>query len=205
LARQITSSPSLFIQALAAVYKRSDGGKDPDEWSIQDPDRAQAIGDAAWILMDRTHRIPGTDDKTGNIDIKDLRRWLAETRGLCAKYGRTRIADQKIGEMLTVRTPGKDGIWPCEPIREVLEEIGSDDIAKGMKIAVYNSRGVHSRSPEEGGLQERDLAKKYRKWSDELVFRFPFVARMLMEIADQYDHEAVREDWETEARRRLLN
>ena len=40
LERQIEASPMLFVQALAYVYRRSDEGQDPLDWSIDDSRRA---------------------------------------------------------------------------------------------------------------------------------------------------------------------
>ena len=39
LERQISQSPPLFVQMLAMTYKRTDGGQDPPEWRIDDPER----------------------------------------------------------------------------------------------------------------------------------------------------------------------
>jgi hypothetical protein len=61
-----------------------------------------------------------------------------------------------------------------------------------------NSRGVHWRS--EGGDQERELAEKYRKWGQALQVSHPFVAaKLLMGLAQTYDHDASREDTEAGA------
>jgi len=93
------------------------------------------------------------------------------------------------------------GVWPCAVVREVLEEMGSPDIALGMLIGVYNSRGVHWRG--EGGAQERGLAEKYRNWSRQLAFEYPYVANLLEQIATGYDRDAAREDSEAAVHRRL--
>ena len=115
--------------------------------------------------------------------------------------GRAKIGDQIIGEILANAPIGDDGIWPCAPVRAVLEEIGSQDIAVGMGIGVYNSRGVHSR--DEGGNQERELAEKYRNWSRQLAFEYPFVANLVGQIAMRYDRDAAWEDSEAAVRKRL--
>jgi hypothetical protein len=44
-------------------------------------------------------------------------------RGASAELGRADIADLCIGKMLANASVGKDAIWPCEPVREVMEEI----------------------------------------------------------------------------------
>jgi hypothetical protein len=93
-------------------------------------------------------------------------------------------------------------VWPCEPVRDVMEDIQSESLMRGAHTGVYNSRGAHWRG--EGGEQERELAEKYRKWGQALQVSHPFVAaKLLMGLAKTYDHEANRQDTEAGIRRRL--
>ncbi len=200
LERQLSESPSLFMHALVLAFERSEDGEDPPEWRIDNPEQREAVAQTAYVLLDEIKRIPGTDDD-GTIKASELKAWLAEVRSLCSKHGRAKIGDQKIGQILAAAPVGNDGVWPCEAVREALEEIGSEDIAIGMRIGVYNSRGVHLRG--EGGNQERELAEKYRHWSRQLAFEYPYVSNLVAQIASQYDHEAAREDSEAAVRRRL--
>jgi len=199
LERQLAKSPALFMQALALVFKRSDDGVDPPEWQIG-KEQKEAVFSAAYRLLDRAKRVPGTDDN-GTINADELRAWVAEVRSLCAQYGRAEIGDERIGQILAKAPVGDDGVWPCAALRDVLEEIGSPDIATGMSVGVYNGRGVHWRG--EGGEEERALADKYRTWSRQLAFEYPYVANLVARIATTYDHDAAREDSEAAVRRRL--
>jgi alpha-L-fucosidase len=106
-----------------------------------------------------------------------------------------------IGQLLAAAPADSDGLWPCAPVREALEEAASLNIAAGMSMGVYNSRGAHWRG--EGGDQERSLAEKYRTWAQRLQFESPYVANLLEQIASSYDREAAREDAEAAARKRL--
>lgn len=200
LEKQIGKSPALFVQALSLVYKRNDGGEDPPEWRVGEGEKSEALGTAAYRLLSNIKRIPGTDDN-GKIDEAALRAWVKEAQDLCAKHSRPEIGDQKIGEILSAPVIGKDGVWPCEEVRAVLEECGTAEMAQGLQIAVYNSRGVHARG--EHGEQERALAEKYRTWSRKLAFEFPYVANLVEGIAARYDHEAEWEISEAAIRRRL--
>jgi hypothetical protein len=128
---------------------------------------------------------------------------VTEVRALCRTHARDAIGDLAIGDLLAKRPHGGDGTWPCEPVRQVLEETASNDIARGMEIGVYNSRGVTWRGP--GGDQERELAAKYRKWSGDLALEFPFVSQFLEKLARGYDQDAVWHDTEASIRRRLRN
>jgi hypothetical protein len=103
--------------------------------------------------------------------------------------------------LLAKSKPGTDGIWPSESIREVLEEVGTKEIAVGMSIGLYNSRGAHWRGPS--GDQERELAAKYRGWSKTIAVNSPFTSRLLEEIARSYDRDAEWHDTDANIRKRL--
>jgi hypothetical protein len=200
LERQLVESPRLFVQVLALTFKRNDDGQDPPEWKILNSAHAQALWSAAYTLLDTIRRIPGTV-ADGTIKTADLKAWVTETRSLCREYGRTEIGDQKIGRILAAAPVGDDGIWPCAPVREVLEDVASPEIGRGMGVGVYNALGFHYRS--EGGADERALAAKYRTWSRQLVFEYPYVANLVEQIAAHYDYDAAREDSDAAVRRRL--
>jgi hypothetical protein len=56
----------------------------------------------------------------------------------------------------------------------------------------------------EGGDQERELAEKYRKWSQALQFSHPYVSsKLLMRLAETYQRQASYEGTEAGIRRRL--
>src|SRR5882724_4219856 len=200
LERQLVESPRLFVQVLALAFKRSDDGEDPPEWRIQNEEQRQALALAAYTLLDRIRRIPGTDEN-GTINDADLRTWVTETRALCLELGRTAIGDQKIGQVLSAAPAGADGVWPCEPVRDVLEDVASREIGIGIGVAVSNARGTHS--VRDDAADERALAEKYRAWSRKVAFGHAYVATVLEEIAQRYDREAERWISDAAVRRRL--
>lgn len=200
LEAQIAESPVLFVQAVAFAYKRRDKGEDPPEWKIENPEQRMAVASAAHRLLDHITKIPGTD-KNGGIDAKALAEWLAEVRRLCHEYGRTEIGDHCLGQLFAKAPGGENGIWPCQEICEVMDEIASPEIGRGFYIGVRNSRGVHWRGP--GGEQERELAAKYRTWAERLHFEYPYVGVILEDIAESYDSEAKWHDSEANITKRL--
>jgi addiction module HigA family antidote len=202
LERQIAKSPGIFVQAVALAYKRSDAGQDPPEWRIDDSEQRAAVASAAYRLLNQIKRLPGTEPD-GKINAEALSAWLAEVRQLCAQHGRADIGDQCIGQLLS-RTPAEEtGVWPCVPVCEVMESIASEEIARGFSLGVHNARGVHWRG--EGGAQERELAAKYRRWAQQLVFDYPYVGSVLESIAASYDREAEWQDSESRVEKRLLD
>ena len=200
--RKIAESPSLFVQALALFSKRTDGGQDPPEWQVDDPDRLASFGNAAYRLLGKVRHLPGTDAE-GKVDARALMQWVTEARRLCSEHGRARIGDDRIGELLSKAPPEDDSSWPCRPVCDVLDSHASEDIAAGFRTGVYTARGVVSRSLEEGGKQERELSARYRAWAQRLAFDYAYVASILESIAQDYDRDAQREDSQVLVMKRL--
>jgi len=201
LERQLSESSALFMQAVGLTYKRTDDGEDPPEWRPHGSDgAASSIGTQTYQLLHKARRIPGTQDD-GSINVAGLKAWITEVRALCKTYARELAGDNSIGELLAKSPVGADGVWPCEPVREALEDLGTKEIAEGMVVGVYNARGAHFRSP--GGDQERDLASKYRGWSRQTAFQYPFVSRFLEQVAQTYDRDAEWHDTDANIRNRL--
>lgn len=200
LERQIARSPALFVQAVTLAFKRSDEGEDPPELRIENPKQRTAVALAASHLLSQVKKIPGTDEK-GKIDATALLAWLEDVRRLCRECARTEIGDYWLGELLAKAPEGENGIWPCEEVCEVMEEIASTEIGRGFRIGVINSRGVYWRG--EGGEQERELAEKYRARAEHLHFDYPYVGALLDEIAKSYERDATWEDSEANIRKRI--
>lgn len=200
LEKQIATSPAMFVQAVIFTFKRNDGGTDPAEFMIEDPERRSAVAGATHRLLDRIRRVPGSDEH-GVINLIELKAWLTDVRVQLKKYGRAEIGDQCIGQLLS-RRPVPDGsAWPDRAICQAIEWMSSDEVGRGFHVGTRNSRGVHWRG--EDGAQERELAARYRKWADELAFEFPHVASVLESIAASYDREAQWEDTDARVRKRL--
>ena len=202
LEKRLVESPALFVQVLALVFRRNDGGQDPSAWCVDDPARRAALGNAAHAVFEQVRRIPGANSE-GQVDNDELLRWVTEARGLCREHGRIEIGDERIGQWLSKASSEDDSHWPCRSVCDVLEAIASEDMATGFEVGVHNGRGVTTRGPYEGGGQERDLAAKYRAWAQARRFEYPFVGRILDSIAEGYERDATRMDADVRVRQRL--
>lgn len=201
LQRYIETHPEIFVQIITWAHKREDGGADPIELQIP-PERIEVMWNRGYKLLKALRRIPGHNNR-GEIEASRLANWILIVRQTCADLSRRDVADVCIGKLLSSAPQGKDGIWPCEPVREVLEDIQSEKMIEGARAGIYVSRGAHFRG--EGGGEERTIADRYRKWGQELQFSHPFVStKLLMAVTQFYDREASREDTEAMIRRRLI-
>lgn len=200
LERQMAQSPSLFVQALAITFKRSDDGEDPPEWRIDDPERHGALAIATYRLFETIKLTPGTE-RDGAVNRDKLLHWINETRKLCAEHGRPEIGDQCIGKLLARSAPGSDGSWPSPAVCDAMEAVASPQISNGFRVGVYNARGAVWRG--EGGGQERALAAGYRTRAQELAIEYPYLSGVFEDLAASYNRDALREDTKSIVSRRL--
>ncbi|QUL57059.1 helix-turn-helix domain-containing protein [Paenibacillus tritici] len=199
LERVIATSPILYVQALALCFKRKDEGDDPEEWTIENAEQQAMLQSAVYRLLERFKRIPGTNEE-GEINVNALKSWLTEVRELCSVHGRTEIGDEYLGKLLS-RAPAKEGMWPCKEVCEAMEEFSSPGIRTGFLMGIIGSRGFEWR--DEGGKQERELAAKYHDLAERLYFEYPFVGRVIEDIAEFYEDEAILQDTEEDISKRI--
>ncbi len=200
LERYVERHPELFVQAVVWVYRRKDGGEDPPELQVA-AEQVQSLAERGYKLLESLGRIPGHDD-LGELQADRLALWIKTVRDASDQLGRLDIADSCLGKLLSGAPVGIDGVWPCEPVRQVMEEVHSKEMMEGASIGRYNSRGPTWRG--EGGGKERELANKYRAWADALQYSHPFVASaLLMQMVKTYEAEAEHWDLEAGVRRRL--
>ena len=128
--------------------------------------------------------------------------WIEQVRAGSAEIARVDIADQMIGKLLSHAPADADKVWPSIAVRDALEQVMTEQIERGLCVALFNSRGVHSRG--DGGDQEREIAARYAGWAEAMEYTHPRVAAMHRSMERSYLHDAEREDTEAKASRRLI-
>ena len=187
----MAEDPEFFLEMLSLVFPAD--GEEPGEMSQQDRIRATS----AYSVLDSWRTIPGRDNH-GGVDGVRLRRWIESAISALGKAGRVEIGHRIIGQMLSGGPQDRDGTWPCEPIREVIEEQRSRHLEQGFCTGVYNSRGVVMRDPSAGGASERALAERYEGFAAAIRAAYTRTAGMLRDIGALYRRDASREDFESE-------
>jgi excisionase family DNA binding protein len=183
----LSSDPSLFVDLVQRVYR----GKNEPRRQLEEHEEALAHH-ASWILL-HWRDLPGRRED-GTVAGEHLRRWVQDARLALAESDRADIGDEQIGQILAMSPPGTDGIWPAEPVRDILETIGSTSMETGIHVGRVNARGVTSRGVFEGGERERTLAAQYRVWAKQTASRWRRTSRVLRGLAESYEQDAARED-----------
>jgi hypothetical protein len=192
LSEVLGTDPALFAEILAYIYY-AEGEPLDEEVS---PER-RAIALVGYTVIREWHTPPGVRPD-GTMDADALRSWVTEARRLLAETGRTTIGDLAIGEVLAYSPPDPDGLWPGEPVRDLIEDLASPKLEEGLHTGKFNSRGITFRNPADGGTQERQLAAQHRGSADRVSDRWPRTGALLRRMADHYDEWARRKDDQSE-------
>jgi hypothetical protein len=201
LERAVATNPELFVQAVGFAFKRSDDNEDPPELRAEGDGLRKNRAHAGYKMLDAIARIPGLQHD-GTVDSRELVEWIEQVRAGSAEIARIDIADQMIGKLLSHAPADADGVWPCIAVRNALEQVMTEQIERGLCVAMFNSRGVHSRG--DGGDQEREIAARYAAWAEAMEYSHPRVAAMHRSMERSYLQDAEREDTEAKASRRFV-
>ena len=190
LYRMMACQPGFFVDCVKTLHGSGES---------QATHASQVYRHGCWKILYYWRRLPGLSDN-GTIDGEHLARWVEEARKLLNADGLGGIADTQVGKVLASSPDGRDGMWPAEEVRDLLEDAKSRDLEQGIAVGRYNRRGVASRGILDGGAREWCLALRYREHSRKMSVRWPRTAAVLDGLAEEYELEAKREDEKAEER-----
>jgi len=190
--RVIEKDPAFFVDLVGMIYKRDDKKPSPKHRGLNSA-QSERLARNAKNILDIWHSIPGTKED-GSIDEEVLESWVKNAREKCAESKLITGGDLQLAFMLAHSPADSDGLWPHTAVRNVIDNLDNEVINRHIPIEIYNSRGVVSRSPNEGGKQERTLAQNYKKMSKKLNAKWPVTASVLRATSESYERDARRED-----------
>jgi len=186
LHRLMLQNANTYMSVLSSVFKAANA--EAQEVSVD----ARLHATAAYELLSSLHIVPGQHEE--DVDQTLLSAWCNEVRRLSESMDRKVITDLHIGHLLAhAPASAVDRAWPHESVRSVIDQLASADIERGVITERFNMRGVYSKALDEGGQQERDLAKQAHDWADAMP-GFPRTAAMLVRIAEGWLLEAKQAD-----------
>ena len=196
LETEVNYNPSLFCEAISIACRSE--LEPPDKELTKEQKQAAKFANT---FISALSSVPGVDNK-GAIQANMLKQWIAEARRICDETDHKPMLDYKIGEILAKAPAAEDGTWPCEPVREAIEDVYSLELEQGFTFGRYNACGAVFRG--EGGGQERGLAEQYENWAKACEFEYPWMAKILRELVKKYLADVELYDNEAMIRRRML-
>lgn len=186
LEKYLSTQPDFFCEVIRLIYRskyEEKKGEEPDELK-------KSIATNAWRLLHEWRRPPGVLDD-GSFSSDDFKVWLQNVKKLCMESGHLEVAMIKVGEVLFYTPLDPKGLWIVRSVASALNARDAEEMRRGFRTEVFNSRGVHWVDPT--GKSEKDLAEQWREKADAIENSgFARFAAVLRELSDSYDREAER-------------
>ncbi len=191
---EIETKPEFFSQVVSYAYRPEFDCED-----AQPTDEERHRARTAHLLLGSLTRVPGHDDPE-ELRLNRLRDWIRNAQGLCDAARRKSSADHHIGRLLSNALVGQDDIWPCEVVRDVLNEMANEKIDEGFCMGRLSTSDFQQRGD---GRSERELAEQYERWAKALDYSHTRVARTLRKLAREHRGTGEQKDREDAVEQRL--
>lgn len=169
----IKRNANIYAEIISHIYKRDDGEVNDKV----DSDNAKNF----YHLEHMMKFCPG--EENGNINKNILNNWI-ETFKIClTNQGQSSLFYHLLGKLFSYSPTDIEGKFPHKYIREVIEEIGNDELIESFEIAILNSRGAFYGSE---GKEEYNYAQKYRDIGDDFQIRYPKTAKIFYNLSNRY-------------------
>jgi hypothetical protein len=184
--RELARNSEVFVQLLSWCYS------EPDDHL--DEERREALRKIAYHALDAWNMVPAADEN-GNVEPEAFTAWIDNALKGAADQNLGRFAEYHLGVLFAryARYRSWEN-WLPEPLLDVLDRPENDGLRDKFELGIRNSRGLTSRSPFDGGAQERRLAAHYRTLASNYESAHPRVASVLLCVAESYDWDAQRHD-----------
>lgn len=106
-----------------------------------------------------------------------------------------------ISKLLSHAPGAEDGIWPCLPVRDALEQVMNEQLSRGLTSQCV-TRGGHTGAAKVGS-GERHRRQIRWLWAQSMEYTHPRVASMLHDLEEGCLREADWEDNEAKISRRM--
>lgn len=187
LQRELVNNPSQMLFVISKAYK-------PDVERSAEPSEQEArLSAVCGQLLLYTTMTPGVQ-RDGTFSDEKCREYVEQLMKLAEDEGYVKGSQIVLGTLLAHSPEADNGDWPRECVCEILDA-PDNDVARGtFQTGVFNRRGITTRSPYDGGEQERALAAKFQRQAERWQIEFPLAAKALADIAESYRRDGLRND-----------
>jgi hypothetical protein len=194
--QHLAQEPTFFVELVEQASRPESSTEEPltDQGEMA---KRRALAERADDFLGSLSLCPGVDSDN-QLDVTTLRDWVLAARLELGAVDRRKAGDRRIGAILANAPRSEGEAQVHEAVRNLLEELASDDVDRGLANAIHSRQGITMRGRLEGGDQERKLAQACRDESDASK-DWPRTRKLLNNVARAYEADAGR--WDAEAER----
>ncbi|MHA4990518.1 hypothetical protein [Cetobacterium somerae] len=182
----LRKEPNYYSEILKIIYKK----KKDNEYIEEKID--EKIGDNLYSLYLKLDFCPCTHEGY-DIKLEDLLKWVEDFRSLLEQQNQSYLFASELGKLFASSPKGKDGFYPHESVRAVIERLSGDKLKKlqgRYEIKVYGKRGVYT--PDQG-KSEMKLSNDFKENADGIRLFSPNTAEIYYNLSKLYKAESERE------------
>lgn len=178
--RCLKLSPKLFAEMISVIYKKDNNEEVQEQNQID-----EKIISSIFSLFHDAEFCPA--ESNGKVDKEALFNWIAEFKELLEQQHQGSLFTCLLGRIFAYSPIGEDGYYPCESIRDAIQQYGDESLENEYVVSVFNQRGIFSPT---GGNAERELADKYKKNADAVRIKYSKVASIYDKLCERYLYDA---------------
>ena len=192
IVQEINKEPSLLLEIYALVFKADDGFEEKCPQDNNQTEIKMTMAQLAYSFIHNYNEVP-CSDSAGNVDENALFKYFDKLEKLAKQCHRTNILPLIIGRILG--NFSETGDYPSEMLCRFVEHFNDDRVDTEIRCALYNRRGMTSRSPFEGGTIERNHIQTFMKYRDKARYRSsPRLTHIFECLIKEYQQMAEKED-----------
>ncbi|MGL5049920.1 MAG: hypothetical protein ACRC6A_12870 [Fusobacteriaceae bacterium] len=128
-----------------------------------------------------------------DIILDELLEWVENFKGLLEQQNQSYLFASELGKLFANSPKGKDGFYPHESIREIIENFSGivlEQLQRSYVLKIYEKRGVYT--PNEG-KSEMKLSNYFKENADRVRLFSPNTAEIYDNLSKSYKVESERE------------
>lgn len=129
-------------------------------------------------------------ENNGDIDLYELKEWINKFKDKLGEQKQSKLLGSVLGRLFAYSPAGRDGYYPHESIREIIEELQDEELRNSYEIAEHNKRGVYSPN---AGKTEKEMALRYKENADEIRVLYSESAKIYDDLYNSYYRESEAE------------
>ena len=178
----IKKDPQLYADIINIIYLHE--GEEKNSKTKEEYERSKSL----FNLYYEIHFCPC--ENNGDIDYCELKEWIDKFNKKLINQKQSKLLGHELGRLFAYSPIGKDGYYPHESVRDIIEELADDRLRSSYVSAECNKRGIYS---PDAGRTEKDMALKYKENADGVRTIYPETAKIYDSLYESYYYQSEAE------------
>ena len=199
LVQELNENPEVLMSIVSMMYLRDEGYR--EKLTDEEMEYRKELAHVGWSFMYHYHRVPCSDED-GKVDGQKLRKYMERLRELMKENHYEMVMPLVFGKILGDMPEEED--YPSDVMCQLVEELNDDHVDEEIGCALFNRRGMSTRSPFEGGTIERNHIKTLEKYKQRAALLSPRMVKILTNTIASFEDMARREDDQAKRNRLVI-